>query len=1592
MSTNPWAQYAVGGPKTPPTSVPTETQPSNSWSQYAVGTAPSESSSTSTDTTPAPKNAWSQYAIGGDKTPEAETSNLPNPAPPQAQNQSLLDKAWHFVNTPLAEDFGAPSDIKGVPGFLGGVERGAYKVALGLTSPLSLALTIGTLGTSGFLESAGGTALKEALMAGDEGLDAAGATAKVEQFAKAAKAAKEAMTTGAQPVSQAVQATGMDYNEFRSLNSMLHEAGLNSDNLMTGAENLKDSLMGQGLDEETAAREAAQIQQKEAQAKGVLNGYFEQQGLDPAAAQTKIAQFQKAADAAKTAATAQNEPIAAAVKAASGMDYDEFTSLGNILRDNGLTQDDVIGDNITRRLTSKLFSKMGATPAQAQRIAKGSEFLMNAGFAAQQVHSAWNTIPQFEQAMKEGDYKAAGEYLTEGVVNGTLGLIGTSHAYHSAGEAWKPLAPDEIDKQRPSDENYKLNQFFGEMEKRHQVAENMSKNFETELHQAMGAKTGFWSGMLKNKADQEAYRAKLDKMLMATATGNDPELARQYGNALADAIGKPEMKVEAQKPFYQFTPLDTSKPVSGTFYHGTKAPIESVTQLDPGSHGDEQALYGIGAYLTDNPNIAEGYAKTKGAGPTGKVLTAKIDNANLLNLENPLPQNAKDVFEQTYKSLGGDEALPDDITGKEAFKKIQEIMHEERYPRSEAQDVLGELTINLRQQGYDGLAHTGGEAKGTPHNVAILFPDYGVGRPLSDIITDTPKPPPPIHPAMPENIQEMVQHAKDNLSAEAKSHLERWMNAYHAVANGLDDAETDVYNKLRKMDDRTWNIGNAMGLIRSRIENHIHQIWEKPPTDIGNEVVQEGRTGSFETAVNTARRRVFQTYLEGLLRGYKIKGDDPVAVIGHDFTRIYKAAAHKAFLDRLRDHNIRASDGRPLIVMSGMGHMVTGPNGDNAAYLINPNRVRNIKIADDAVDRLRASGDLDRFLAKKDIIDITPKIRMDNIGSFIDQYEKMAEKQEPQFDEEGNTILRQKIAMLKDVQDHKVPVDMLDEINAQQKPIYAWHPQDYVYPHHTAFKAWNWLTHTDDGTNILVHSDMKLHPESAQYVMNRLGIDYSPLRDESTLVGKVGSKILKGGAEAKSVLLSFSPFHAMQIALRGVMMGVNPFKMDLTTDMKSDPFLRRGVRNGLTIASDRHALEQHSEGLTSHSKLISKIPILGHAMDWYQDTLFNRYIPAMKADAYATMFDKYRKAHPDWSDDGVAKAAAEHTNNAFGGINWKALGRSTATQDWFRIFALAPDWLESEMRFTASMFRGGLGEKNFSREQVLKMAAGLWGTARVLNYLNTGNFHFEAPFGVATKDKNGREIIYSVRTMPTDILHMADDPVGFIKGRMSPFFRLSQEAMTGRDIYGRKLAPGDLAIDIARNMVPIPFEDVGQMMTGSTPEVGNVGQMAKAGGVTAEVYRSPAEKLAIDLASQRDESGVLNHAQVRHLEGLSRIENGLRSGTITYQQLEDARDFGPLTPDDYKKIRDNLKLTHGLDPDMAAMVTKVNRMPAQDALQVWNVATPREKTALMHVMIKKKQSYIKKAFESETPQERMNDQTFLTFRQMFREPVNENQE
>ena len=580
---------------------------------------------------------------------------------------------------------------------------------------------------------------------------------------------------------------------------------------------------------------------------------------------------------------------------------------------------------------------------------------------------------------------------------------------------------------------------------------------------------------------------------------------------------------------------------------------------------------------------------------------------------------------------------------------------------------------------------------------------------------------------------------------------------------------------------------------------------------------------------------------------------------------------------------------------------------------------------------------------------------------------------------------------------------LLEDINSRQPKKYLWAPKNHQTSDHPSMTNWTWGGKTPDGTNVMVKGDLAISPEFYPYLVNSLGLEKSALRSNEG-IGKYTKPILEAGSQAKSVLLSGSPFHMMQIALRGVQLGVNPFVRPnpiadvgetFNTVRGPKKLYELGIKNGATLVQDKKAAAEYSAGLSSHSGLVSRIPIYGPIADQIHNFTFDRLIPSMKADAFRKMFDQYAQRHPEseWSDDAVAKHAADHVNNAFGGINWRHMGRSATTQDWFHLVSLAPDWLEAEMRSTAGLLNGvGLGAgkyqpeetKNFSRTQVATVAAGLWTLARISNLLYSGDAHYEAPFGLATKDNDGKTVVYSMRTLPTDILHLASDPIGFAKGRLSPFVRTGEELYTGRNQYDQKLTDSEKYVDLISNMVPIAGQSLLKQATGlgTGTDVGFGAQLAKSAGATVSVYRTEAQKLAANLASERSEEGAMTPAKIARHRLILKLEDDLRSGKINNEQLSNYVDFGNLPEADAKAIQKNVKETQGEDPELARMYSRVSRLDLASAYAVFDSANPSEKQALEKLIQKKSQAYVKSARQKLTPQEKLSDPAFLRARKL----------
>ena len=725
------------------------------------------------------------------------------------------------------------------------------------------------------------------------------------------------------------------------------------------------------------------------------------------------------------------------------------------------------------------------------------------------------------------------------------------------------------------------------------------------------------------------------------------------------------------------------------------------------------------------------------------------------------------------------------------------------------------------------------------------------------------------------------------------------------AAARLTPEQIEIAKTLRSAYDSSFQRAHENGMIRSWVESYHPQAWandnasmwhrlfNNDPEEVTNGALNDLRhttnSGQFDTNINAAKHRAFNTEFQGVMAGEKFKTADLSQHLFNHLKGIEHAQAARDFVNNLRKKDTKAADGRPMVVLQGTARKFGGE--ENPAVAINPERTQKIHIDPEKI---------------KHMMDPNPQTGTNELQDGL----------------KNGTI-------------EKLPFTTEDE-KGQKVAAYAYTSDGYETIDHPAMRAWGYIGQDTAGNPALMHGQMKIHPDIAQFTRQVMGVEGSPVRNSRILSG-----INTAAGEAKGLLLSLSPFHIVQEGLRAALVGINPLKYD-HININDNPTLQLGVRNGLT-RNNYQAEDQYSTGFASHSKIISKIPGLNRVQNAMQSFLFDRYIPGLKDRAFLKLHGDILTENPSLTPAEAASRAADMTNDVFGGQNWRKLGVTTAQQDFMRMGLLAPDWLTSEVRMLARA-SGAMDKETgaISRKQMAIQVGSIWAAARVLNLLATGNMHNEAPFGVAQKGKDGKETVYSVRTLPTDLLHVLSDPEGFIRGRVNPLVvRPAVEALSGRDEQGRRAPAAAQLKDMVQNVAPI----IGQgIFKGSS--LSPLQQVGKGLGASVARYRTEAEKMADQYASDRMPSGPVDQEHLAaHQKDLA-LEDALRQGQISKGQLKNqvaARRADEIA----RRV------------NMTPLQARFDRLPISEALNVWAAATPSEKDTLHEQLWKKRVAWMK---------------------------------
>lgn len=153
----------------------------------------------------------------------------------------------------------------------------------------------------------------------------------------------------------------------------------------------------------------------------------------------------------------------------------------------------------------------------------------------------------------------------------------------------------------------------------------------------------------------------------------------------------------------------------------------------------------------------------------------------------------------------------------------------------------------------------------------------------------------------------------------------------YELATRLTEREKQIAVMLRDYYDQQLQNGIQAGILKDGLENYITQVWKRE-NPVTKKLISELSYSKLSPNFKYARKRIFDSYFEGEQSGFKPNKDAGFLVANYD-QAFNKSLAARAFIKDL--HEGKASDGRPLVEISGNGKLVDEGEA-NPTVLINP--------------------------------------------------------------------------------------------------------------------------------------------------------------------------------------------------------------------------------------------------------------------------------------------------------------------------------------------------------------------------------------------------------------------------------------------------------------------------------------------------------------------------------------------------------------------------------------------------------------------------------------------------------------------------------
>jgi len=282
-------------------------------------------------------------------------------------------------------------------------------------------------------------------------------------------------------------------------------------------------------------------------------------------------------------------------------------------------------------------------------------------------------------------------------------------------------------------------------------------------------------------------------------------------------------------------------------------------------------------------------------------------------------------------------------------------------------------------------------------------------------------------------------------------------------------------------------------------------------------------------------------------------------------------------------------------------------------------------------------------------------------------------------------------------------------------------PSNFISFDHPSLTRYIWRGKGKKGA--LVQMGVKVHPDIAGPIEVAFGRGWNPQGKWSQRVFNAYTALDRA---AKKSILTISLFHYHALSESAIATGQTPlaFVRGVAKLANNEELVVRAKRSGLQIGGTPDVARQ--------SLRFERVPALkqtiGKIIEKNDKVLWDNIHAGGKIEIFdrltrdALTNKKYSHLKPSQID----RVVSEFINDAYGGLDWEAMGVSAKKQWLLQRSMLAPDWTTSQVRVFKGMFR--IGEKGTPRRLSGQLYRAYWRRAIMYNYggANALNYTFTA--------------------------------------------------------------------------------------------------------------------------------------------------------------------------------------------------------------------------------------------------------------------------